>query len=185
MWFAWALASSVAYIAEPLVNYRSHELSMMKDLVANRPEVVVNDERNVLWRIRAKAQEKKLWKVVNECEFALGTKYANAITFSRYGEVSSLYGMTVTECEQEIRRNVQRRRETRRLIGKMWARVGDKYWWHRDFVDARTPYLRAVLNHPPLLKAWLKLALATLGRPFCALLKDARTRARQGRVSFG
>ena len=184
IWFAWALETDVAYIGEPLVNYRSHDLSMMKDLLTNRPDVVLNDERNVLWRIRERAVSQDFPLVVRECELALGNKYANAIAFVVYGDAASAYGMTLAECEAEIAQLAPRRGEFRRIRGKMRAYLGDKHWWHGDFAAARYAYVQALADYRWLPKVWLKLALAVFGRPGFAFFKDARTRLRERRISF-
>jgi hypothetical protein len=58
-WFLWCLFAvlyDVAYCAEPMVNYRRHELSMTNYLMSQRRRLTLREGFIVLWRIETEAR---------------------------------------------------------------------------------------------------------------------------------
>jgi glycosyltransferase involved in cell wall biosynthesis len=165
LWFAWALERKVAYISEPLVNYRSHSLNMMQDLLARVPETVFADEAAVLWRTKWRCEEKKLVCLAAEIEDFISNKYARAVASGLYGENSSVQRLSIAECENAIHAFTISSAERRRILGKFYGRLADRHFRHEAFRKARHGYVQALAHGCRNSKILLKLMLATMGRP--------------------
>jgi len=163
LWFAWALEYDVAYLAEPMVNYRLHDLNMMKELMSRVPEVVFADEVNVLWRTKRRAEEKGYWSLARQLEDRVTRKYANAASLSVPAHESSNWPIGVNDCVQAMRNNAVSVAEHRRLLGQFYAHLGDKQWQHGLFPKARRSYVRALTQGWQVPGVWLKLLLASMG----------------------
>jgi glycosyltransferase involved in cell wall biosynthesis len=137
LWFVWALEYDVAYLAEPMVNYRCHELNMNKDFVKRCPEIVFTDEINVLWRIRSKCSSKGLDELAMQIEYFIAVKYAQAATLSIYGESSAPWGVSIDKCEEALRSHTSGEEEYDRLRRTFYALMADRHWAHRAFRIAR------------------------------------------------
>ena len=59
LWLLFGLHYDVGYLAEPMVSYRQHSLSMTNTLNEKDPRICTNDDLNVLWRIKRKAEDAK------------------------------------------------------------------------------------------------------------------------------
>jgi hypothetical protein len=183
LWFVWALTYDVAYLSEPMVNYRDHDLNMMKDFMRRVPKTVFSDEVNVLWRTKRKAEQKGFGAVVNQIEFSIARKYARAAAFPLYGSKSLCWGMSVTQCEDALRTNTLTAPEYRRLRGKFYASMGDEHWWHGAFRNARQNYVLALRENWRMPKVWLKLLHAAMGRSG-VFLRGVRLRIRQRQLGL-
>ena len=76
-WYQWcrhAFYGSVAYLAEPMVCYRLHELNMTKDFL-QRPAALISDELAVRWRVRRTAEELRLTGVAQAALDAIAHDY--------------------------------------------------------------------------------------------------------------
>jgi len=161
LWFAWALDYNVAYLAEPMVNYRSHDRNMMKHLLARHIEAVFSDEINVLWRIKRKVEEKGLRRLARELEGAIAEKYAR-VTNSEYCADTSPWSMSISECSRSLYEYSRNRLEYRRISALFMERLGDKQWRRYDFRNARSSYRFALVNNWKLLSVWPRLLLLLL-----------------------
>jgi len=185
LWLVWALEYKVAYFGEPMVNYRTHELSMMKEFLTQRQKQAFADDVNVMWRVKVKAAQKGHERLLHRFESLLANKYANSAAVLLYGETSAAYGMSVEECEREIKAHAQDEQERRRLLGRFRGFLGDKHWWRKDFSQARQQYVQALGQYRLLPKVWVKLIVANLGPAGFDFFKKARARLRQRRVNLG
>ena len=182
LWFRWALEYHVAYVCEPMVNYRSHDLNMMKDLQRRVPETVFSDEVTVLWRTRQHCKQKGLRALANKCEDALTETYARAAAAAIYSDIGLHRQMSVAQCDEALRAGASSISEHKRLRGKFFAYMANKNWRHGDFGRARRSYAIALRNHWGMPKVWLKLLILIAGlgrtglffRSFISLLNNSR-----------
>jgi glycosyltransferase involved in cell wall biosynthesis len=163
LWFRWALEHDVAYMAEPMVNYRSHDLNIMKDLVRRLPAAVFRDEVNVLWRIKHKCEQKGLHTLARKCEDVLTAKYARSIASMMYSDTQCHLPLTLKQCEQELLAKASGLGEYLRLRAKMRAFLGNQEWRHGDFHRARQTYALALKDCSSMPSVWAKLTLLRLG----------------------
>ena len=166
LWFRWALEYDVAYMSEPMVNYRFHDLNIMKDLLSSVPGTVFGDEVNVLWRIKACCERKGFHALAAKCEDALARKYARAAASTVYDDVYSHLRMSITQCDQALRVGASSVLEYRRLRGKFSTYMANTHWSHGAFGRARRSYALALRENWRTPRVWFKILLlfAGLGR---------------------
>lgn len=176
LWLRWALSYDVAYLSDPMVNYRSHDLNIMKDLVDRFPEKVFNDEVAVLWRIRAHCEERMLRRLVDECEDRLARKYARAASSAIYRDDYSWgtgnachWRLTPAQCLGAIESCLSSSSDGRRMQGKFAEYLGNQHWRHRTFAEARRSYLSALNYDWRLPRVWCKLLALDLGLGFVGI----------------
>jgi glycosyltransferase involved in cell wall biosynthesis len=164
LWLVWALEYDVAYLSDPMVNYRSHELNMMKDFMSRVPKTVFTDEVNVLWRTKLKSEQKGLAALNRQIEYHIANKYSAAAAFSIYGVGGVPWGMSIAECDGALRTNSTTISEYRRLRSNFHGCLADRHWLHGDFGDARRCYTLAIRDDWRMPGIWAKLVLASMGR---------------------
>jgi len=179
LWFIWALEYRVAYLSEPMVNYRSHDLNMMTNLLERAPNTVFTDEVNVLWRTKRKAEQKGFSSLTPVIERSIGTKYARAAN-AGYGNEASPWGLSIAQVEEALRSNSKDLVEYRRLRARFYGALADRYWWNGAFRDAQRTYVLALRENWRLSEIWLKLLLASTGRVGTKM----RSRIREGRCAL-
>jgi hypothetical protein len=192
LWFTWALQYDVAYLAEPMVNYRLHDLNMMKDLMSRVPEVVFADEVNVLWRTKRRAEENGYWSLARQLEDRITRKYANAASLSAPADETSSWPIGANQCLEALRSNAVNTAEQRRLLGQFYTHLGDKQWLHSLFPSARRSYVGALRQRWPMPAVWLKLLLASMGTRGVVLRRRVKrlvtkrqgTRSRRGTAAL-
>lgn len=164
LWYRWALHYDVAYISEPMVNYRSHELNIMKDLLHRVPDTVFQDEVNVLWRTSRHCEEQQFPALSRKCEDVLAAKYARAAASGIYRDVYSKeylgdWKLSIAQCDQAIRAGATSAPKYRRLRGKFSAYMGNQHWRHGAFARARQSYMEALRSYWAMPVVWMKLLL--------------------------
>src|SRR5882762_4197578 len=80
LWCRFALQYNVAYLAEPMVCYRLHALSMTNVLLRERSFVCVEDDLAFFWRIMQEASELQLKTVVRIFESTLAKEYCQYLS---------------------------------------------------------------------------------------------------------
>ena len=155
LWFRWALECDVAYFAEPMVNYRFHELNIMKDLL-RRSDTVFRDEVAVLWRSKLRCEEKGYRALARECENVLAAKYARVALCGVYADLESNSQLSVAECEAALRHGLPDGACYRKLRGKFRAFLANQHWRHGAFESARRAYAEALRDDWRMPRVWLK-----------------------------
>jgi len=143
-WFLWclfALHYDIAYFAEPMVNYRHHELSMTTYLTGERFAVRFKDGLAVLWRIRRRSQELGQQGLVDLCRHRIAYQYAHNM-LGRNLE-GSVYRMSVDEFETSLGENASHEKEADCIRARTWELVGNWHFRQRDFGQARALFALA------------------------------------------
>jgi glycosyltransferase involved in cell wall biosynthesis len=166
LWFRWALEYDVAYICQPMVNYRYHDLNIMKDLIRRVPDAVFRDEMTVLWRTKRHCQQKGLHTLAARCEQTLTARYARSVASTIYSDIHSHLGMSVAECDRALRIGSSCILEQRRLRAQFFAYLANQHWRHGAFDLALRTYGVALRENWRTPHLWLKVLvlLAGLGR---------------------
>ena len=137
LWFLWALEYDVAYLSEPMVNYRSHDFNMMTDLMSRAPMTVFTDDVNVLWRIKRKAEQKEFNVLAQQIDFFIAKAYADMAALVVYDGKRSSWGLGITQCDEALCNNTVNVSEYLRLRGKFYALMAENDWRHGSFENAR------------------------------------------------
>ena len=163
LWCVFALHYDAAYIAEPLVCYRSHDTNMSKILTQSARHVIITDNIAVRWRLKEKAEEIGATSVMRLCEDAIATYYAHLLAGKMYE--NAMFGITLEEFEQSLQQHTRNKRAASALRTQVYTALGDQCYLRRDFSQARQYYGWGVQQRPRALSTLMKYALLTMGSP--------------------
>jgi glycosyltransferase involved in cell wall biosynthesis len=144
-WFLWclfALYYDVAYFAEPMVNYRSHELSMTNYLMNRRAALTLREGFSVLWRIRNQAREAGDIKIARRCEYHLARLYGSHLAGGKEGGWT--YRLTEEEFEASLLQGNIVGAEQKRIKAGAWVAAGDCKVKRHELAVAGKYYKRAL-----------------------------------------
>jgi glycosyltransferase involved in cell wall biosynthesis len=168
-WYLWSLLAlhyRVAYFAEPMVNYRLHELSMTTALMENDPRVCARDDLAVLWRLARKAQKLGADDVANSFRRSLALEYVRLLTGRRH-RVSSKLGFS--DFEEILQQDATDKSEAAWIYSRVCTALADFHFVERDYTRASEFYRLALEKDPLLVSARLKLIFLHMGVPGAAL----------------
>jgi glycosyltransferase involved in cell wall biosynthesis len=170
LWLRWSLDYDVAYLSEPMVNYRLHDHNMMKDMLRRAPETVFADEVNLLWRARHDCKEKRLFALALQCEDILTAKYARAAACAHYDDVywnwsnaGAHWGLSIAQCEEALRAGAVNTSDYDRLHRKFSVYLANQHWRHGNLSQARQEYARILRGNWTSLKVGLRWLILCLG----------------------
>jgi glycosyltransferase involved in cell wall biosynthesis len=165
-WYLWchfALHYDVAYFAEPMVCYRTHELSMTNKLFKENVATCCEEDVRIPWTIKQKADEAGFRAVSRDCLDAVAQIYALTIATKRYG--MSKPSLTFAQFEESLCRHTASEAERERVRARVDAGVGNEYYWQRETGLARKYYQSALKRNPWMLTVYAKRLLLSLGKP--------------------
>jgi glycosyltransferase involved in cell wall biosynthesis len=162
LWCVFALHYDVGYFAEPMVCYRKHELSMTNLLWEKGADACCEEDVAVPWAVKQKADEAGLWNVSKDCLEAVGEVYARNIARNRYG--MSRPSLTLEEFEKSLCRHSAIETERTRVRARVYASMGDEYYWRAELVRAKEYYQMALKKNPRMLSIYAKKLLLSLGK---------------------
>lgn len=165
LWCAFALVSDVCYFAEPMVCYREHNLSITKLLMREKAEDCAAAMVAMPWMVKRKAAELGCRTVVKRCLDAAAGEYVKCITSPRYQTVK----MTLAQFADSLSRNASSEAERNWVDARVYAGIGDQYYWAGKARWAKRFYLAGLQKDPWMLRAltkWLLLLLGNLGDEF-------------------
>ena len=161
LWCIFALHHDVAYLAEPMVNYRLHESNMSVSLTKHDPVVIIADNIAVRWRIKEKAEEIGSDSIVSLCKDAIATYYANMVAAQMYE--SPVFGLALEECERSVPQYARDENEAREMCARVYTALGDQCYLRRDFAQARRYYGWVLQREPWAVEPWAKYFLLHMG----------------------
>ncbi len=161
LWCLFALYHDVAYLAEPMVNYRGHELSMTSSLLKTDVRICVEDDLAVLWRIKQQAEQAGYGSMVGKCRQAIAYAYARQIAGSQYR--ASTYRMSLEEFGTSLCRFATDRNEATRIRARVYGSVADRYFERQDLDRVAQFYRLALGQDSWLVKVWVKRLLLHMG----------------------
>jgi glycosyltransferase involved in cell wall biosynthesis len=163
-WFLWchfALYWDVAYFAEPMVNYRSHELSMTNYLMSQRLALSLREGFLVLRRIRDEAAKMGNTRVAKECDLRLASLYGIHLAGCTHENLT--YVMTEKEFEAELSQEHTTGTDMNQMRAMSWEAAGDWCVRTKKVADADTFYMRALEHNRLMIKVRVKRALLNAG----------------------
>jgi glycosyltransferase involved in cell wall biosynthesis len=179
LWSLFALHYDVAYLAEPMVNYRLHDASMTSSLRDKDVRILAWNWIEVPLRIKKKAEEAGYDSIVQKSRPAIVSHYAEHLFTTQYrGSEASI---TEDEFIDSLHRYASDPGEERWICGRVYAALGDMNYWQREFDRAQAFYRRGLEQDRFMLKYWIKYLLlrtGKLGIRFRELLLVLRHRGR-------
>lgn len=167
MWAAFAFHGDVAYLSEPMVDRRVHPLNMTKSF-SDRAPALVQDEIEVLWRVKALADRLGPRHLSRRALLAIAHDYATRV--SRRVTDDWVFGLTIDECELSQTRFRATRRERLIIAARVYAALGDAYFDAGRCAQAYAAYTKAVATGALSTRTLAKIALMRIG-PFGSRLR--------------
>ena len=161
LWCVFALYYDAAYIAEPLVYYRSHDTNMSKMLTQNARHVIITDNIAVRWHLKEKAEEIGADSVVSLCQDAIATYYAHLLASKMYK--NAIFGISSEEFGQSLQQHTRNKSEASEMRARVYTALGDQCYLRRNFFQARQYYGWGVQQDPRALSTLMKYALLKMG----------------------
>jgi glycosyltransferase involved in cell wall biosynthesis len=174
LWCLYALHFDVAYFAEPMVCYREHELSMTNTLTVGKPEACAVEDVEIPWALREKAQEAGNGRVARFCFQAVAREYTRAsVGARRYGTPKRL--LTLEGFEESLCRHTGIESERDWIRARVYAGIGDGYYWGGETGLAKQFYLSSWQKNPRMVTALAKWLLLSVGKPGDDLRRGLRS----------
>lgn len=161
-WYLWCIFAAfydVAYLSEPMVYYRLHELSMTTQINHNTPRLCAADDVLVLWRLKEfvdKSGDRSLRKAWIR---AIANRYALDLYAHLIGRSNR---MTQADIEASVRRYTQEATLQNKIFARTFIDVGDKFYSTGERSKAKEYYWCGIqLSNKqlmPLAKYWLLCA---------------------------
>ena len=163
LWCLFALHHDVAYFAEPMVCYRTHELSMTNKLWKEDVATCCEEDVRVPWAVKRKADVSGFRAVSLQSLDALALVYGTSIATKRYG--MSNPSLSLEQFEESLCRNTAAEGDRERVRSRVYAALGNEYYWQGEVGLARKFYQKALKKDPRMLSVHVKNLLLALGKP--------------------
>jgi glycosyltransferase involved in cell wall biosynthesis len=185
-WYLWCLFSlhyDVGFVAEPMVNYRGHDLSMTSQFKESDIKRMAQDSLTVLWRTLHHAEVLSLDEVSNHCKKAIGYEYARYLVQGRYPYYINC-SFTLDEVEESIHRFASNTREKRQILASVYAALGHRHYECQRISLADDCWRQSTRLDPSLLNIHAKRLLLRTGRLGVALrkLRDALRQSKRSKL---
>jgi glycosyltransferase involved in cell wall biosynthesis len=174
LWCVFALYFDVGYFAEAMVCYREHDLSLTRRFTQGKADICGANDLARPWMLRQRAVEAGYRHLSRDFLYEAVNQYTMSILTRRYG--MSEWRITLEQFEDSLCRNTSSETERNWVRARVYARIGDKYYWQRDLPLARQFYLAALQKDPGMVKVLVKLFFLLLGNPGDHLRRIFRSR---------
>jgi glycosyltransferase involved in cell wall biosynthesis len=162
LWCMFALNFNVAYFAEPMVNYRVHDLSMSTLMAKKDIHAIFADMIGVPARIRRQGERIADRRIIARCRETVIRQYAECLASKEIRDRKSR--ISVADFEESLARFTASREEQRNIRSKVFSLAGDRLCWQQEFGASTAMYRRALAIKPLMATTWLKLALLKAGK---------------------
>lgn len=178
-WFLWcifAVPYEVAYLSEPMVNYRVHGSNMTKSIMEREWPVRAKEDFLVLWRVKEMSQKYRQRAVVEKCEHLIAYQYVNGIASETCDPHCGERFQLCAEWLDEVKAS---RADQRIIRARLYACAGDHQFWRRAYAQAFRSYMAGLEYDPSMLTVWLKCLATPFGGIAVRLRRFARDRRRR------
>ena len=159
LWCMFALHYDVAYLAEPMVEYRQHDLAMCATLSQENIRKCIDDDVVLHRRIGAEAERLGFHDIAAMCA------EQNAVQFGRYLSGVSIRGtiatMSVEDMESRLAAMVPEKGERNHIAALAYVKAGDKFFWKQDYPEASLMYRKALCRRQWWPTVWGRCLLAS------------------------
>ena len=164
LWCMFALFMDVGYLADPMVCYREHDLSMTETVTRQENiDQCSASEIGMLWMVRQRANQLRMKSVSKECLRAVAYAYAQHGASKQYRRSVSL--MSSDQVEESLCRSTDSERERNWIRARYLAGMADELRVRKQRSSATQLYLAALKRDPLMLKVYAKLLCVLLGKP--------------------
>lgn len=161
LWCIFALHHDVAYFAEPMVNYRVHDLSMSNIMAQENTGQITSDIMKVPTRIKGAAERLGAAEIVQRCQETMVDHFADCLATRVVRDRKSR--ATVEEFDAALIQFTPSRVEQTQIRCRVFCGAGDRFCWQQEFADSAMMYRRALKIQPYMPLVWLKLFLLKTG----------------------
>ncbi|HET7872094.1 MAG TPA: hypothetical protein VFL42_06245, partial [Terriglobales bacterium] len=161
LWCMYALNYDVAFFAEPMVNYRVHDLAMSTVLSKSDMRKIFNDIIGLPTRMRREGERIGDMAIVDRCRETVIGQYAEFLASKEIRNRKSR--ITLDEFEASLARFASSREEQNQIRCRVFCLAGDRFCWQQEFQESAAMYRRALSIRPFMPEVWLKLALLKSG----------------------
>ena len=163
-WYLWGLFAfyyDVGYLAEPMVCYREHGLSMTSRLMKEDIAQCSSEDIAMPWIFKRKAEEFGDERLVRTCLESAAREYGRCFADRRYkgGGVE----LTLEQFEASLRRNTPREAERDFVRARVYGFIADSYYWRGQHSQASQLYAKCLQKDFWRPKVWAKRLLLSTG----------------------
>jgi glycosyltransferase involved in cell wall biosynthesis len=172
LWCIFAMYFDVGYFADPMVCYRTHDMSMTNNIT--RRETIANcayADVGMLWMIRERAQGAGFRTLAQNCLIAIANEYAKQGASKRYR--SANFRMSRSEFEFSLRRSTESGSE-RQFIRARYLEGTADLLMRRGKRSFSTQYYLASMKQRTRPKVLIKLLLGGGGTRIREILSNTR-----------
>jgi len=162
LWCLFALHGDVAYLAEPLVCYREHELAITSTVTRDALTNCFRSELGVAWQIKRAAEQLGYADVVTRCRAAIADHYGHHLTGKPFRSAESR--ITVAEFEESLAANTADAMERRLVRAAAFVNAADRSFVKKEYAAAAGFY-RQALGQGADWRCRLKLLALQAGSP--------------------
>jgi glycosyltransferase involved in cell wall biosynthesis len=158
LWSVFALHADVAYLAEPMVNYRSHNLNLTKVLRKTDRRIVNRDEFAAMWKIKGDAEKAGYPDIAKACEEAIIGRYASKLEPSedQYSE---------EDLEKSLFEFVERKENVPPIMAQVLTTFANNCYRKEAYSSALEFYRKAIRINPWRPGIWSRYLSVILGKP--------------------
>lgn len=163
-WYLWCLFAvyyDVGYLAEPMVNYRQHDLSMTNVLQTASERILMRDNISVLWRIKRECERAVDVAFAEQCTDFIVKQYARAFLAREWRNADAC--LTTVEFEASLEAFSDNETERREIRSRVFFRVGDHCYWEGHSGKALEYYRQSLRQKFFAPLRWLKYILLRMG----------------------
>ena len=164
-WYLWLLFSlhfDAVYIAEPLVNYRYHEMAMSNVLAQDDASICSRNDMVLLWRVYGYVEMLRDQDLLRHCTDALAAFYGDHLASKPY-RGGARVSMTMKEFEASLAEHSVHVDDAR-IRSRAFAVAADRFYWAGQLSLAREFCGRALREDPWNASVWMKYLLLRAGR---------------------
>ena len=162
-WYIWclfALHHDVAYIAEPMANYRQHSQAITNLLKKEDNQILFQDCISVLMRIREAASAIGQDSISGLCEQQVARSYAEKITSG----TETRPDLVIDELKALISSLTIDQFTLDRIVSHCYRQLADYYYTCGNNYEAKKYYRAAMQSNRRSIEAVLKFVLLNLGK---------------------
>lgn len=161
LWCVYALHYDVAFFADPMVNYRVHDLSMSTIMAQKDMSAIFSDIIGLPARMRREGERIGDAAIVARCRETITRQYADCLASKEIRDRKSQ--ISITEFEESLSRFTGSPQEQREIRFQVFCGAGDRFCWQQALDESACMYRRALVLKPLSPGIWLKLALVNSG----------------------
>jgi len=171
LWCLFALHYDVAYLSEPMVNYREHGQSMTDQLIAENVVLLAKDDLAVRWRLKHKIDAIGDSSLARHCIDHIVEYYTRSLSSKRWR--GARFRMSLAEFSQSLQENVPQAVLREEIRARVLRGVGSELYWDPDFAPDLELYRLAIAHSPRNLKLRVKYLMLRAGAPGLAAMRAA------------